>query len=174
MSTTRLARASRLFHGLATASMVLLPLVISYAIFAPQGADFSFPAYENLPDTAWPVSVWAGIAVSIIPVVFMLFALNGMRKLFALYRLGDPLAPQAGPLIKSIGANLLLSVGSGIIVTPVRTGLMSLSNPPGERSISVGITTSDIGFVLVAGLLLMIGWSMSEAAKVVAENKEFI
>ena len=54
------------------------------------------------------------------------------------------------------------------------TGLISLSNPVGERSISVSISINDIGFILVAGLLLMIGWSMSEATKVAAENREFI
>ena len=57
---------------------------------------------------------------------------------------------------------------------PAVTGLISLSNPVGERSISVSISINDIGFILVAGLLLMIGWSMSEATKVAAENREFI
>jgi hypothetical protein len=60
------------------------------------------------------------------------------------------------------------------VLYPAVTSLISLSNPVGERSISVSISINDIGFILVAGLLLMIGWFMSEATKVAAKNREFI
>ena len=174
MPTTRLTRASRLFHGLAVASMVLLPALIFVGIILPGRLGIDIQGTSSLPNTPWPANIWAGLIVSFIPLFFSMLALNGMRHLFALYRFGDPLAPQAGPIIKSIDKNVLIASILGVVLYPAVTGLISLSNPVGERSISVSISINDIGFILVAGLLLMIGWSMSEATKVAAENREFI
>lgn len=174
MLSPRLTRATRLFHGLAIASMVLLPVLILVGLIAPGQTGIDIQGTSQLSDGSWPANVWAGLLVGFVPLVFSMLALNGMRRLFALYRLGDPLSPQAGPLIKSIGKNVLIASILGVVLFPAVSGLLSLSNPVGERSISVAISINDIGFILVAGLLLMIGWSMTEATKVVAENKEFI
>ena len=40
--------------------------------------------------------------------------------------------------------------------------------------ISVGIGHAEIGFLLVAGLLTVIGWAMTEAARQAEENRAFV
>lgn len=172
MPPSRLPHFATALQGLASLSLVLLPAALIIGVLMP--GTLGVTALTDLPAGPWAFTTWLGIAVSMIPFVFAMLALNAMRRLFALYRKGDPMDPAAGPLIRRIGQNLLISALLGLVLQPARTGLMSLSNPPGERSISIGISSSDIGFILVAGLLMLIGWSMSEAARIAAENREFI
>ena len=174
MTESRLTLTAKVFHLLAVLSLVLFPIVMLVGLFSPDSiGDFIAP-YTELTWSDWPLTSWLGVAAGLVPFVFAMRALNGMRKLFALYKLGDPLAPKAGVFIRQIGANLLAAALLGVAVQPAMSGLMSMTNPEGARFISVSISNSDIGFMLVAGLLLMIGWSMSEAQKLAEENREFI
>jgi len=172
--TSRLSRFAAILQGLATLSLFLLPIVLVAVVFVPDWFWGEGALFTSLPDANWPWTTWMGIGVFLVPYLLALLSVDAMRRLFRLYRLGNPLDPSAGPLIHRIGLTLLASAVSGVILMPAYTGLLSLTNPAGERSISIGVGTGDIGFILVAGLLMLIGWSMSEAQKIVAENREFI
>ncbi len=174
MTEQRLPRIAMGLQLLATCALVLLPLAILWAIAVPSMAMFQLPTFSEVPRSDWSLVTWIGLMVGFLPAVFFWLAVNKMRSLFALYRLGDPLAPDAGPLIKSIGGNLMIGAILIIAVVPVQSLLMSLGNPVGQRSISISLNSSTIGFILVAGLLSLIGWSMSEATKIAAENREFV
>jgi len=174
MTDSRLPKIATVFYGLSLVALIGLPTLILLAIFVPSLEMFDTTGWTDIPRAQWVATTWIGFIAGVFPALFMWFAVNGMRRLFSLYRQGDPLAPQAASLIKSIGSHLLAASLLGIIVMPIRTGLMSLQNPVGERAISIGINSNTLGFVMLAGLLLLIGWSMSEAHKAVAENKEFV
>ena len=174
MTESRLTLTATVFHLLSVASLFLFPVVMMIGLFSPETFGNFVATYTELPQAEWPISVWFGIAVGLIPFVFAMLALNGMRKLFALYKLGDPLAPKAVLFIREIGKYLLAAALLGVAVQPAKSALMSMSNAEGERFVSIGITNSDVGFILVAGLLLLIGWSMSEAQRLAAENREFV
>jgi len=174
MNETRLTRVATGLYGLSILSLIGLPIILMVSAFSPDILGFSIARFTDVPRPDWGANIWAGVIIGLIPFVFAMFALEGMRRLFTLSRRGDPLAPRVGPQIRRIGLNLLLSAGLGVALVPVQSALMSMSNPQGERFVSVSVSTSDIGFILVAGLLILIGWSMAEAQKIAVENKEFI
>lgn len=174
MTETRLPKVAGALYALSIAALVLFPALIVLSVAVPSLGILDLTSYTDMPRSAWPATTWLGLAIGLLPAVFMWLAVYKMCGLFALYCAGDPLAPQAGALIKSIGSYLLIGALLAVAVVPAQSGLMSLANPAGERSISVALNSSTVGFILVAGLLLLIGWSMSEATKAVAENKEFI
>lgn len=174
MFETRLPKVASALHALSIAALILFPGLVLLGLVVPSLNMIDYASFTDVPLSQWSATTWLGFAIGFIPAVFLWCAVYKMCQLFALYRMGDPLVPQAGPLIKSIGSFLLLSGVLTVLVFPVKTGLMSLSNPVGERSISVALNSSTVGFILVAGLLLLIGWSVTEAQKSVAENKEFI
>jgi len=174
MTEVRLPKVAAALYALSIAALVVFPALIVLAVAVPSLGLFDSVDFTSVPRDEWPTLTWIGLAVGFLPAIFMWLAVYKMCGLFALYRSGDPLAPQAGPLIKAIGSYLLISAVLSVIVVPIKTGLMSLGNPVGERSISVALNSSTVGFILVAGLLCLIGWSMSEATKIAAENKEFI
>ena len=43
-----------------------------------------------------------------------------------------------------------------------------------ERTLSIGLDSGTLGFLMAAGLLTVIGWAMREAAAVKAENAGFV
>lgn len=174
MTMPRLSRLAGWLYWLSTLSLIIFPIVVIASALWPELFDISGPAGQVPPAKPWTAIIWAGIAVSLIPHAFTLMALVAMRQLFALYRGGDPLAPAAALLIRRIGANLLAAGVLGFLVMPLCTVLFTLSNPPGERMVAVGISNGDVGFVLVAGLMFLIGWSMTEASRVAEENKGFV
>lgn len=174
MIETRLPRIATALYGLSVIALVLFPVILALAFLFPSLGLVDLSSITDTPREAWPLTTWLGILAGVVPAVFMWLAVNGMRQLFALYRLGDPLAPAAGPLIKSIGSNLLACSLLNIALVPVQSGLVSLTNPVGEREIAVALNSNTLGFLLIAGLLLLIGWSMAEAHKAVAENREFV
>ncbi len=170
----RLRRLATVLEWLAGLSMLGLPIFLLSALLAQEALGIRFTPFSDVLSSAWTWNVWLGVVVLLAPSVLVLLALDAMRRLFRLYRFGDPLAPNAAPLIHRIGLNLLLSAVAKIVCTPVYTVLFTLQNPPGERSVAVEIGSGDIGFILVAGLLLLIGWSMSEAQRIAAENRQFV
>ncbi|WP_135503980.1 hypothetical protein [Roseovarius aestuariivivens] len=174
MPLSRLPRFAAFLQGLATLTLLLTPPLLIWAVLAPGHFPGPPGAFRDLPEGEWTLYTWVGVGVVLIPFIFAMQALGAMRRLFGVYRTGDPLAPETGPLIQSIGSNLLCAAGLGLLLQPVSSPLLTLSNPPGERLISLTIGSSDIGFVLVAGLLTLIGWSMAEAQRIAAENREFI
>lgn len=178
--STRLPRLAAALQFLATLCLIVGPLFLLFLVamlVLPGDVDVTVGdgAYTIPGDRVWTTwTNWVGIFVFYIPILFGLMAIFRMRQLFRLYRLGDPLASNTGPLIRSIGFYLMLSAVLGILVKPIGLVLLSLSSPPGEGAITVSLTTSDVGFILVSGLLMMIGWSMSEASRIAAENREFV
>lgn len=172
--TSRLPQFASFLQVLATLALVMCPVLTIAAAVAPDLFWAPGSTMGDLLSGTWPLTTWAGLALMAVPLIFVMLALGGMRRLFGLYRAGRPLAPQAGPLIRGIGLHLLIAACLGIVLEPAQTGLMSLANPPGERFISVSLNSSDVGFVLIAGLLVMIGWSMAEAQRIAQENEAFV
>lgn len=172
--TSHLPKVAAWLYGLSVASLILFPLLLGLGIFLPEmfGGPTGLPGVAATPPQTLPQ--WAATLIGLVPMAFVLLALDGMRRLFRLYRQADPLSPAAGPLIKAIGRNLLIAAILGIAVQPLVSLLSTLNNPVGQREISVGISTGEIGFVLVAGLLTLVGWSMTEASRIAEENRGFV
>ena len=97
-----------------------------------------------------------------------------MRKLFGAYVKGHVLTEASARLIQRIGQGFLALAIVPFVLRPVQSVLMTLANPPGERSITIGLDSDMIFFALSGGLIVVIGWAMREAADVAAENKSFV
>jgi len=48
------------------------------------------------------------------------------------------------------------------------------ANPVGQRQLSVGVSHTEIWFVLTGGLLMVVGWALVEAARQADENRAFV
>jgi len=174
MTETRLPRIAGALYVLSVGALVIIPILIALALFSPSLALFELPKFTEIPRAQWGLLTWIGLFSGFLPAPFFWMAVNAMRRLFGVYRLGDPLAPNVGPLIKSIGTNLLYGALLGVAVVPIQSSLMSWANPAGERMVAVSLSSNSVGFFLVAGLLILIGWSMTEATRIAAENREFV
>lgn len=172
MTESRLQNLAAWLYGATLACQIALPIILGLVFVAlSMGVTFA-----PLPQGADPSGslLWLGIAVGLLPAAALFWALDILRCLFARYRVGEVLTQGSADLIGRAGKAFLLIAVLNIIVHPIQTLLLTWQSPPGSRMISVSIGQAEIGFVLLAGLLTVIGLAMTEAARVAEENKSFV
>lgn len=174
---TRLRRIARPMSYLVTAAFVLLPLGLVIAALA---GNFDEPylrdAYDHvtLPEEISALAWGVTYAIGIVSVGLVLLALWHMRILFSLYAMGDVFGPDTARAIRRIGLTLLVLATVGVVGNTLSILALTATNPPGQRSVSIGLSSNDLFLFFTAGLLAAIGWAMSEATRIADENKGFV
>ena len=174
LSQTR--RIARPLSYLTTATLIAYPLAL--LVYALSGAfdvahlrashDVAFP--DVLPMGSW-IAVYA---IAIISVALTLLILWNVRALLSLFTIGDVLSAEAALRIRRIGTLLLVKAIYGLIAHTLTILALTWGNPPGERSLSIGVSNIDVFVFLAAGLMTVIGLAMAEAARVADENRAFV
>lgn len=164
-------------RGLTIAAMVVLPITII-------GGLLSLPFVpDSLGDTVSGITPSADVSrtqmvlvvgLSLISPLILLHTLNEMRKLFDAYVAGDVLTEGSAKLILRIGQGFLALAIVPFLLRPIQSVLLTMANPPGQRSLAIGIDSDMLFFALAGGLITVIGWAMRAASEVAAENKAFV
>ena len=164
-------------RGITIAAMVVLPVTFTGGVLnspvVPEALNSALNGVEASPD-ATRGQLMSVVALNLISPVILFLTLNEMRKLFGAYVKGHVLTEASARLIQRIGQGFLALAIVPFVLRPVQSVLMTLANPPGERSITIGLDSDMIFFALSGGLIVVIGWAMREAADVAAENKSFV
>ena len=140
---------------------LLLAEALSDATFTP----------ATLPGTA---QLWTAMAVSLLQVAVLLFALWQMSRLFANFAAGRIIARQSAQRLFRTGQGLVAASVFSILAQPLRTMLLSWNLGPGQRQLSVGLSSSDVAFLMAGGLLVLVGYAMREAVALRDENRSFV
>lgn len=174
MSTQTL---SRILYGLTVFCLIALPFLVIGTLVAipPTPADAAlyftrFPISEQL--AALPL--WTALALYLLPIAILMTTLNQMRHLTHHTRQATVLSHQAARHISRIGLGLFALALCPLLLVPAQSALLSLNNDPGARSVSLGISGADIGFLLGAVLLTLLGRALREAAVIADENRSFV
>ncbi len=158
------------------AAIVLYPLALATSIgyaddpllhFAQQGG---WTVSHAVTGTQKALSFGIGI----LPGVVIFWVLMHIRKLFDLFRTGRALSLNAAQVIRRTGFGFVGLSLIEFLMIPAQTAVLSFANPAGSRSISIGLSSSMIGALLAAGLLIVIGHALAQAAEVSAENESFV
>ncbi|MEX3017134.1 hypothetical protein [Gymnodinialimonas hymeniacidonis] len=173
----RLRRIARPMSYLVTAAMVLLPLALIIA--ALSGAYDEAYLRSTFSGVTLPEQIgtfaWIVIyGIAILSVGLILTALWQMRTLFSLYAMGDVFGPDAARAIRQTGLTLLVLAAVGVIGNTLIILALTTNNPAGQRALSIGFSSDDIFLFFTSGLLVAIGWAMSEATRIADENKGFV
>ncbi|EBA13580.1 hypothetical protein [Roseobacter sp. CCS2] len=177
---TKLSKVSQwaaVLRGLTIAAMIVLPVTIMGGLFAtplvPEAINRSLSDI-NVSQDITRTQLIIVVALNLISPAILLVTLNEMRKLFGAYVGGDILSEKSAHLIQRVGQGFLALAIVPFILRPIQTVLLTYANPPGERSLAVGLDSDMIFFALSGGLIVIIGWAMREASDVAAENKSFV
>ncbi|WP_092783421.1 hypothetical protein [Jannaschia pohangensis] len=103
-----------------------------------------------------------------------IYVLWQVRALFGAYAAGDILTLESAQTLQRAGGGLLALAGCNIVATAVQGVLLTWANPPGQRQLAVGISNTEIWFLLTGGLLMVVGWALVEAARQADENRGFV
>lgn len=171
----RLQTLSGILYWVALVLSVALPLVVllyagNWVTDPASLAGISPDLPPETPVTTLQAGLVAGVAlVSVLP---MVAALRGMVRLFARYREADVLSVENAETILQIGRAMVLVALFTVITPTLRTLILSWNAP--QKTLSIGLDSGTLGFLMAAGLLTVIGWAMREAAAVKAENAGFV
>ena len=102
------------------------------------------------------------------------FALWFMRRLFVQYAAGEVFSEAAAFAIRRIGQMLILGALTAVIVGTVASAVGSYDDQTGNGSMSVEFASHDMMFVLLGGLLFVIGAAMGDAARLEADNRSIV
>ncbi|GLQ36371.1 hypothetical protein GCM10007939_26550 [Amylibacter marinus] len=114
------------------------------------------------------------MSLGFLSILMWIWLLNNMRQLFQRFSHGEILTKQSANHIQRIGLGFLLIGLWEMLLPPLQSMLLTLSNDAGQRSISVTLNSDMLGLLLAAGLMTLIGWAMGEASDIAAENKAFV
>ena len=171
----RLQKLSSVLYWIALVLSAALPIIV--LIYAAKGVtdpgSLLSRAHGVPPGTpVTPTQAGLVAAVALVAVLPMVAALRGMVRLFGAYRDGEVLSQDNAETLLGIGRNFLVAAFFTVLVPTLHTLILSWNAP--QKSLSIGFDGGTLGFLMAAGLLTVVGWAMGEAARVKAENAEFV
>lgn len=140
-----------------------LPSVMKLQMFA----DLHVPMTVEL---SLRTRILAG-AASLIPGAVLMAGLLYLVRLFGLYARGMIFTAENVACYRKLGHVILWSMAASIVHSSLMTIVLTLDNPPGQRMISFGISSSEIARLLIGMIVLLVSWIM-EAGREIQEEQQ--
>lgn len=182
-SRGRLARIQRVSRIMAAITLVpvvgllVVPiLAVALAFLDPATLDAhlveALAASQQAALT--PATRLAALALAAIPLCLVLLGFVVVQRLFHGFATGDILTPESGRRLRRIGIIVTALGPVAIVIRSIASVVVSLPNPPGERVLAVGFGSNDVTAIIAGMLLIVLGWTLEEAARVADENRQFV
>lgn len=94
--------------------------------------------------------------------------------IFDHFEKGDIFSERSGVLLRRTGYLALIGGISSLLSRTLAILVATYDNPPGQKMLSLGISSTDIGLFILAGLLFVLGHIMVIAAQIEADNRSFV
>lgn len=170
----RLQRISRKSQSVLTALMFGVPItILMYWIFfnhLPASlTDELLPAPADKPLHA--LTLFAGFLISSIPAIPAMFGIYSLKKLFNLYEREVVFSSQNAEYILKFGYNLIAWVAAKFVFVALISIALTINNVTGERMLVIQVDVSDIAMLISGLVVILISWTMREAAIMADEQK---
>lgn len=173
----RIRRVSRAMAWVTLAGALLVPAgLVALALLEPTGFDDWLRGSVDASHTAvlTPATRIGTLAIASIPAALAVAVLLLLHKLFLGFSKGAVLVPASGRILRQIGLIVTVLAPLEIVLRAAASVVLSLPNPPGEREFAIGIGSSDLTTLIGGMLLIVLGWTLEEAASVADENSRFV
>lgn len=177
MVSEKIVTISRIMRLLCLALIVATPLAVALVWWK---FDFLFqemPGMGHLPIHPERIGPWTrllGFVVHIIPGGIAVYGFHQLRRLFELYTGGEIFSMNCVSRLRSF-AHALLAYG---IASPIAMALISvvvtMNNPPGERALSIALSSNDVVTLFIGGVFVVIARVMVEGGKLAEENAQIV
>lgn len=176
----KIQKVSLLFRILFQVLFVLFPMITVLLWFyapTPLGSPqmgIMLRAFSENINILHPLSLttkFLGFIVSLIPLIISEFILYFLIKLFMLYEKGQIFALKNVYYINKIGCTLLIGQVLNPIYEALISGVLTWHNPPGHRFMTISLSGTNLGILLVGFLVILISWIMAEGYKLREEQK---
>lgn len=174
---TRLRRLCRVMQTVTTVGICLIALAVTLAFIIPDWTRNLLlarlgQAGADLPLT--PGRLAAAAAITSVPVGIMLYGLWQARQLFAGFAAGEVFTLASARRLRDFAAAMLAQAVLGPLSSTALILAFTLANPPGERRLTIALSSNDYIALIVGGVLLAVAWVMVEANRIAEEHASFI
>ncbi|RLJ41417.1 hypothetical protein BCF46_3210 [Litoreibacter meonggei] len=169
------ARSARILSFLTMVLMIATVLGVTYFfIDIEAGHAVLLSSAPDLEDARAlsDGTVRAMLCIGLVSVAVQLYLLWQARILFDLYASQNYLSRDCANTIRNLGFGLVALPVVRFLQEPIWSILMTLGSE--DISVSIGVSSSGIGYLIGGVLMLLIGWAMLEASRAAEENKGFV
>lgn len=177
----KIKKVSFIFRWLFIAIMIALPIInLILWINAPTPIDISGKfgflmdivpkGVKVLHPLSWSTKLY-GFLVSLIPILIIEFLLYSLVQLFRHYEKAEIFTLKNVSYIKRIGIALLLNQIVNVICNGALSGILSWNNPHGYRVIVLTLSGINLSLLLMACIIILISWVMSEGYRLKMEQQ---
>lgn len=92
-------------------------------------------------------------------------------KLFDLYEKGIIFSSNNVSCYRKLGYLIIISMAAGIIQNSVMSVIFSLHNPPGQRIITLSLSSSDKAMGIIGMIVVLISWIMDAGREIMEEQE---
>jgi len=173
----RIQRISRVMRLFCTIAIPAIPLTLALMWFNFELWGRTHPeiiGFGPLPQPMPAMSLILGFVVSMIPGSLAVYAVLRLRQLFDFYTRGLIFTAEN---IRCLRGFALATLGIAL-VKPMAGALMSvvltMTNPPGQRMLSVSFGSSELTTLFVGCVFLIIAWIMDEGRELAEEQAQIV
>lgn len=154
---------------------LLALLAVTLAFFPnywlqPYYSTYNLP--PDLPLTGWQ---YGGLGlIGVINLVAMFYVLWKLRQMFACFAAGKVFSSVATRHLFRAARGLLIWAVIAVFSTTVTVLVLTANAATGQHVLAVDISSSDVAGIFAGVVLLVMSWVMQEAARLSAENAEFV
>lgn len=153
--------------------VLLFVLIFATGMLSISDLRWAFPDASGIGEVS-RLQGSIALAVGLIPWAAVGAAGWHLQSLFQLFREDQALSFSAANRIRKVGFWLVVVAVSKPIVGALQVLILTISNPPGERSIAVSLSFAEFGFLIAGGLMVVIGHALADAARAVEETRGFV
>lgn len=171
-------RLRRIAAGMSAATVALAILLVAAAVYIAVDMTALSDALRDggVASATVPLSPTLralAIALGVPTTTLILWSLWNAFRLFRAYRAGAVVSLEIGRRIRRMGG-ALIAFPIVSTVTNIVTGLVVSWDNPDGRQLVLSISSEAIVMAITGAMLMMVGWSMVEAARIADENRQFV
>lgn len=122
----------------------------------------------SFPNVIWPMLLRS------VPVVVFVLTMLVLFQLFRRLATGTVLDARNAQLVSRVGLGFVIFAATAMASNTLATLILTAANPPGERVLTIGFTTSDIGAFAAGFAFWGLGSVLGEAARVADDNASIV
>ena len=173
-SLKRIRKVSNVFCWLARLGLVALASLAIWTLARPDWVAETARLSTQGPTTLGPNTQLALQLTLLIALIAPAYTLLQINNLFSFFGQGKIFGIDPADAIRRIGIGLLIMSIFSVASRTAFVVILTFNNPPGQRALSINLSSDSYGFVLFGGLFITLGWVLGEAAKLSEENRQFV
>ena len=174
---SRIRRVSRVMQSVCSLILIAVPLTLAlvwsnFESLAPLSEVFGKMPIQ--PDSLTRLNLLLGFLISLAGAAIVLYGVARLRRLFMLYGQGQVFTAETARCIRGFALAIMLHAAVSPIIGGLLSIVLTMNNPPGERALTISLSSHELALLFLGGCLLVISWVMVESSRLADDNAQIV